>query len=84
MEKEEDVKARLSATFSLSAAARVAVLVQTPKIPKNTPKPLKLPNIPRNPEKIPKKIPMVKMEDEGEEEVIARLLATFSLSARTS
>ena len=53
MEKEEEMIARLSATFSLSAAARVAVLVQTPKIPKNTPKPLKLPNIPRNPEKNP-------------------------------
>ena len=80
MEKEELVIARFSATFSLSAAARVEVLVQTPKIPKNPQNLLKLPNIPKNPQKIPR----VKMEEEGDEEVIARHLATFSLSARTS
>ena len=51
MEKDEEVIARLSATFSLSAAARVAVLVQTPKIPKNPQNLLKLPSIPRNPQK---------------------------------
>ena len=52
MEKEEEMIARLSATFSLSAAARVAVLVQTPKIPKNTPNPWNFPTfleIPKNP-----------------------------------